>query len=164
MNYVCRYLFLRFNDGQAFRQINPSQASMNLQYIVLANDVGQFCVTLPILTPAYLCGMFLQQLLQPGTSSFHQSLTQSVSLLATRLVLGSYLWQPFPIMDSHSIADLAWWQVTWGEHTQYVLILTSGYKDLSMDLRSASAVKQQSQQFLIYKELLALLSHSKGWS
>ncbi len=34
MNYVCGYLFLRFNDGCEFCQINPSQTLlvMNLQY------------------------------------------------------------------------------------------------------------------------------------
>ncbi len=32
MNYVCRYLFLRDKVGREFRQINPSQTLMNLQY------------------------------------------------------------------------------------------------------------------------------------
>ncbi len=36
-NELCCYnnLFLRFKDGHEFRQINPSQTLMNLQYIVL---------------------------------------------------------------------------------------------------------------------------------
>ncbi len=29
MNYVCRYLFLRFKDGREFHQINPSQTLIN---------------------------------------------------------------------------------------------------------------------------------------
>ncbi len=35
MNYVCGYFFLRFKDGHEFRQINPSQSFMNLQYTVI---------------------------------------------------------------------------------------------------------------------------------
>ncbi len=31
MNYFCGYLFLRFNDGREFLQINPLQTLMNLQ-------------------------------------------------------------------------------------------------------------------------------------
>ncbi len=34
MNYVGRYLFLRFKDGREIRQKNPSQTLMNLQYIM----------------------------------------------------------------------------------------------------------------------------------
>ncbi len=35
MNYVCRYLFLRFKDSRKYRQINPSQTLMNLQYVII---------------------------------------------------------------------------------------------------------------------------------
>ncbi len=31
MDYVYGYLFLQFDDGREFRQINPSQTLMNLQ-------------------------------------------------------------------------------------------------------------------------------------
>ncbi len=38
MTYVCGYLFLRLKDGREFRQINPSQILMILQYM----EYGQF--------------------------------------------------------------------------------------------------------------------------
>ncbi len=37
MNYVCRYLFLRFKGGRKNHQINPSQTLMNLQYCSCLN-------------------------------------------------------------------------------------------------------------------------------
>ncbi len=35
MNYVCRYLFLRFEDDCEFHQINPSQRLLNFQYMYM---------------------------------------------------------------------------------------------------------------------------------
>ncbi len=65
MNYVCGYLFLRFEDGSEFRQINPWQTLMNLQYTVIYSiryhhaywvAEGLVQLSLPVSSFMHTCG------------------------------------------------------------------------------------------------------------
>ncbi len=64
--YVCRYLFLRFKDGREFRQINPSQTLMNLQYIARNTTSHNLAEEF---TTATMCYSVHQQVLSMCTMS-----------------------------------------------------------------------------------------------